>query len=163
MRRLLLYAWAALLCCVVVGSLLPAASQVIAALARLHVSDKLEHFSAYLALSSLAVVAFATRRTGIAVGLSMFLLGLVLEAGQSLVPGRAVEVGDVVANGLGVALGILVGIPARSLTSRAIEAPGCNGPAGDGPGGFASRSCVPPRPSKALARNRPGPAGSDAS
>jgi VanZ family protein len=82
---------------------------------RLPVSDKVLHFCAYLALSLLPVIGFRDRRKGIVAGLSMFLLGLLMEAGQSFAPGRAVEFGDVVANGAGVSCGALLGLPIRTL------------------------------------------------
>jgi VanZ family protein len=86
-----------LICCVVIGSLLPAASPVMVAVGRMHVSDKVLHFCAYLALSSLPVIGFRDRRRGIAAGVSMFVLGILMEAGQHFAPGRAVEFGDVIA------------------------------------------------------------------
>jgi hypothetical protein len=46
-RTLLLVLWAVLLCCVVIGSLLPAASPVMVAIGRLHINDKVQHFGAY--------------------------------------------------------------------------------------------------------------------
>jgi VanZ family protein len=109
--------WAVLICCVVIGSLLPAASPVMVAVGRLHVKDKVMHFCAYLALSSLPVIGFRDRRRGIRAGLSMFLLGLLLEAGQHFSPGRAVELGDVLANGAGVGCGTLLGLPIRTLVA----------------------------------------------
>jgi VanZ family protein len=48
-------------------------------------------------------------------GLSMFLVGILMEAGQHFSPGRAVELGDVVANGAGVGCGTLLGLPIRTL------------------------------------------------
>jgi hypothetical protein len=47
----LMFFWAVLICCVVIGSLLPAASPLMVAIGRLHIWDKLQHFVAYLALS----------------------------------------------------------------------------------------------------------------
>jgi len=44
----------------------------------------------------------------------MFLLGLRLEGGQHISPGRAVELGDVLANGAGVSCGALLGLPIRA-------------------------------------------------
>jgi VanZ family protein len=100
---------------VVVGSLLPAASPVMAALGRLNINDKVEHFCAYLALSLLPVIGFRDRRRGLIAGLSMFLLGVLMEAGQHFSPGRAPELGDVLANGAGVSCGTLLGLPIRAL------------------------------------------------
>jgi VanZ family protein len=47
--------------------------------------------------------------------LSMFVLGVLLEAGQHFSPGRSVEFGDVIANGIGVSCGALLGLPFRTL------------------------------------------------
>ena len=48
-------------------------------------------------------------------GLSMFLPGVLMEACQHFSPGRAVELGDVAANGVGVSCGTLLGLPIRTL------------------------------------------------
>ena len=112
---LILVLWAVLMCCVVVGSLAPGASSLMVAIGRLHVWDKLQHFGAYLVLSLLPVIGFRDRRRGLMAGLSMFLLGVLMEAGQHFSPGRAVELGDVVANGVGVSCGTLLGLPIRTL------------------------------------------------
>jgi VanZ family protein len=111
----LLTVWAVLMCCVVIGSLLPAASPVMVAAGRLHINDKVQHFGAYLVLSFLPVIGFRDRRRGLMAGISMFLLGILMEAGQHYSPGRAVELGDVVANGAGVSCGTLLGLPIRTL------------------------------------------------
>ena len=42
----------------------------------------------------------------------MFVLGTLLEGGQRFSPGRAVELGDVIANGAGVSCGTLLGLRA---------------------------------------------------
>jgi VanZ family protein len=42
-------------------------------------------------------------------------IGSLLPAGQHFSPGRAVELGDVLANGVGVSCGALLGLPIRSL------------------------------------------------
>jgi VanZ family protein len=112
-RIVILAFWAVLICGVVVGSLLPAASPVMVAVGRLRVSDKVLHFCAYLALSSLPVIGFRDRRRGIVAGLSMFILGILMEVAQQSSPGRAMELGDVVANGLGVSCGVLLAPPMR--------------------------------------------------
>ena len=114
-RTALLAVWAVLIGCVVIGSLLPAASPVMVAVGRLHINDKVQHFGAYFALSFLPVIGFRDRRRGLMAGISMFLLGVLMEAGQHFSPGRAVELGDVVANGVGVSCGTLLGLPIRTL------------------------------------------------
>jgi len=104
-----------LICCVVIGSLLPAANPVMVDIGRLHINDKVMHFCAYFALSLLPVIGFRDRRKGLMAGISMFFLGILMEAGQHFSPGRAVELGDVVANGVGVSCGTLLGLPIRTL------------------------------------------------
>ena len=111
---IILTLWAVLACCVIIGSLLPATSPVMAVVGRMHVSDKVLHFGADLALSLLPVIGFRDRHRGIVVGLSMFILGLLLEGVQHFAPGRAVELGDVIANGAGVSCGTLLGLPIRA-------------------------------------------------
>jgi VanZ family protein len=101
--------------CVVIGSLSPGASPLMVDIGRLRINDKVMHFCAYLALSFLPVVGFRDRREGLMAGLSMFLLGVLMEAGQHFSPGRAVELGDVIANGAGVSCGALLGRPIRAL------------------------------------------------
>ena len=114
-RILILSLWVVLLGCVVIGSLLPAANPVMVAVGGLHINDKVMHFAAYLALSFLPVIGFRDRRRGMAAALSMFALGALLEAGQHFSPGRAVELGDAVANGAGAGCGTLPGLPIRTL------------------------------------------------
>jgi predicted RNA binding protein YcfA (HicA-like mRNA interferase family) len=110
----ILVLWAVLICCVAIGSLLPASSPVLAAAGRLGVSDKALHFGAYMALSALPVIGFRDWKRGIAVGLSMVVLGVLMEAVQQFAPGRAAELGDVMANGAGVSCGTLLGLPIRA-------------------------------------------------
>jgi hypothetical protein len=114
-RTVILSLWGVAICCVVIGSLLPAASPVMVDIGRLHINDKVMHFCAYLALSLLPVIGFRDRRRGIVAGLSMFLVGILMEGGQHFSPGRAVELGDVLANGAGVSCGALLGLPIRTL------------------------------------------------
>jgi VanZ family protein len=103
-----------LICCVIIGSLLPGTSPVMVAVGRLHISDKVLHFCAYLALSLLPVIGFRDRRRGLVAGLSMFVLGILMEACQHFAPGCAVELGDVIANGACVSCGTLLGLPVRA-------------------------------------------------
>jgi len=114
-RPLILSLWGVLLGCVVIGSMLPAASPVMVEIGSFHINDKVLHFGAYLALSLLPVIGFRDRRRGLMAGLSMFLLGILMEAGQHFSPGRAVELGDVLANSAGVSCGTLLGLPIRTL------------------------------------------------
>ena len=103
-RTLILAFWAVLACCVVIGSLSPAASPLMVDIGRLRINDKV-----------MPVIGFQDRRHGLKAGLSMFLLGVLMEAGQHFSPDRAVELGDVIANGAGVTCGALLGQPIRTL------------------------------------------------
>jgi VanZ family protein len=102
-----------LICCVVVGSLLPAASPVIVALGRLHINLKVLHFCSYASLALIALVAVRRRSAAVLAALAMILLGVALEFGQKLVPGRSCEIRDMLINGAGVLTGIAIGILSR--------------------------------------------------
>ncbi|MDV7339288.1 VanZ family protein [Terasakiella sp. A23] len=69
-------------------------------------SDKIEHLLAYASLASLGIIAHPMRVRRISAMLIIY--GSFLEAGQSLVPGRVPSLGDIIANALGVCLGVLV-------------------------------------------------------
>jgi VanZ family protein len=120
-RTVTLILWAALICSVVIGSLAPAGSALMVAIGRLSINDKVMHFCAYAALSLLPLIGFNDRRTGLGAGLAMFFLGILMEAGQHFSPGRAVELGDVIANGAGVGCGVLFASLILALERRAIR------------------------------------------
>lgn len=101
---------------VAVGSLVPGDSPLAAELDL--VNDKIVHFTAYAFLAFLPVIAFERRRAGILTALLMILLGAVLEAAQSLSPGRDVEFSDLLMNILGVFCGILSALPVRARLEK---------------------------------------------
>jgi VanZ family protein len=68
----------------------------------------LRHLGAYAGLAFLSVLSFE-RRTGIAVALSMIVLGIAIELCQNLSPGRTPETGDVLVNTVGVITGMVLG------------------------------------------------------
>ena len=113
-RTAILIVWAVLVCCVIIGSLSPDASPLIVAVRRLHIYGKLWHFCMYLAVSFPPVIGIRYRRKGVILGLSMFLLGIVMEAGQHFSAGRTPAFGDIVANGIGVTCGVLLARPVRT-------------------------------------------------
>jgi VanZ family protein len=78
------------------------------AVGRLHISDKMQHFGAYLVLSFLPVLAVQDLRRGTAIGLSMIVLGGLLELGQTFSPGRSPEIRNEIVNTLGVVCGVLL-------------------------------------------------------
>ena len=106
--------WVVLICCVVVGSLLPATSPPRDGAGRSFAHQR--QGTALLRLRGALVVAwigFRDRRRGIVAGLSIFILGLILEDGQHFSPSHAVELGDVIANGAGGSCGVLLAPPIR--------------------------------------------------
>jgi VanZ family protein len=113
--RLLYVLWLVSILLVVIGSLLPASSPVIRAVGRLPVSQKVLHFCAYTWMALLALLTIKRRPLAVMAALSMILLGVALEFGQKLVPGRAFEIRDMFINGFGVLTGIAIGILSRRI------------------------------------------------
>jgi VanZ family protein len=86
-------------------------------------NDKLGHFMAYLILAVLPVVGMDLVGMGIALAFGMIPLGVVLEFSQRLVPGRSFETGDIVANSIGVLIGVGVALCLRpAVRGRAATA-----------------------------------------
>jgi VanZ family protein len=88
---------------------------VIRAVGRLPVSQKVLHFCAYTWMALLALLTIKRRPLAVMAALSMILLGVALEFGQKLVPGRAFEIRDMFINGFGVLTGIAIGILSRRI------------------------------------------------
>ena len=105
--------WILSIILVITGSLLPASSPMIRAVGRLPVNQKVLHFCGYSWLALLALLTVKRRSLAVMVALSMILLGVALEFGQRLVPGRAFEIRDMFINGFGVLTGIAIGILSR--------------------------------------------------
>lgn len=70
--------------------------------------DKIQHLIAYLCLALAGGIAFPDRRSFLALAVGLVALGIVLEFGQAVVPGRFTSIGDVVANTVGVLLGLTI-------------------------------------------------------
>jgi VanZ family protein len=98
---------------VIVASLLPANSLPMRALDSLKISDKIEHAAAYAFLAFLPAI-HERRGFIIAAAIGAAVLGVALEYGQLYSGWRDFEVGDMVADALGVCFGLAVGIPMRS-------------------------------------------------
>jgi VanZ family protein len=107
-RKPLLILWALTICAVAVFSLLPGTAAPVVAMERLPVSDRLVHFLVYMVLALLPASSIRPRQRGQYSTGAMFLLGLLLELAQIATPGREFELGDLVANAIGVAVGILI-------------------------------------------------------
>ncbi|OQY44972.1 MAG: hypothetical protein B6240_09520 [Desulfobacteraceae bacterium 4572_87] len=69
-------------------------------------SDKIIHFLTYLWLAALPFFIFRFPKTALAGALCMIPLSIGLEIAQRYVPGRCFSVADMVANCLGVMMGI---------------------------------------------------------
>ena len=111
-RKLLRTLWYLAIFTVVVASLLPNSSLPLRILGRLHLSDKVEHCVAYVVLAFLPAI-HEGRRFIIVAALGAVGLGVALEFGQILT-GRDFEYRDMVADTVGVCLGLAAGIPLRS-------------------------------------------------
>ncbi len=113
--------WLAAFLAVIVGSLLPSQSAPIRLLARLPVSDKVLHFSAYALLAFLPVL-YERMRTAMAVAAGLAAIGVLLELGQAYLGERFFEPADIAANGCGVIFGILIALPGRGRGAGEREA-----------------------------------------
>jgi VanZ family protein len=98
---------------VVVGSLLPERElgKVMAFLP--DISDKVQHFGAYLGLAVLAVLGHQRLKAGVSLALCMILLGIGLEFAQAWSPGRTPDVFDALANACGVYCGLGFIVPIK--------------------------------------------------
>jgi VanZ family protein len=105
--------WSIAILIVIIGSLLPGDSLPIKALDRLHISDKIEHFAAYAVLAFLPTIHERWRFV-IAAAIGAVVLGVVLEFGQLYSGWRDFELGDMVADAVGVCFGLAIGVPIRS-------------------------------------------------
>lgn len=96
--------WFAGIAAVVVVCLLPGQD-----LPRLPMSDKLEHALAFALLAASAVQLFVRGRALALVAFGLLLLGVAIEFAQvTFTTTRAMERGDVVADAIGIAVGMLV-------------------------------------------------------
>jgi VanZ family protein len=108
------YLWPVAMGAVVLGSLSPANSVLIRAVASIHIQDKILHFVAYIFLAIFPVLGMRRKWEALVGAGSMMLLGLLLEITQHFVPGRSPELGDEVANMLGVLCGMALAFPFRA-------------------------------------------------
>jgi VanZ family protein len=117
--RLLYPLWILSILLVMIGSLLPASSPAIRAIGMLPVSAKGLHFCAYTWLALLALLAIKRRPVAVLAALAMIVLGVALEFGQKLVPGREFEIRDMFINGFGCLTGIAIAILSRRIVPAA--------------------------------------------
>ena len=72
-------------------------------------ADKVCHFLSYLWLAVLPFFAFERFKMALTWAVLMIPLGIGLEYAQGFTPGRLFSVGDMIANSVGVVLGLFVG------------------------------------------------------
>ena len=108
-RSLAIALWLAMLMLVAAGELLPGQSEPMMWLARSHLSDKLMHLTAYAAVAWIAAAAMDTGLMLVCVIVSEC-VGIALEIAQHYVPGRSTDIYDVLANTVGVLLGVVSGL-----------------------------------------------------
>jgi VanZ family protein len=117
------FVWYALVVLVVIGSLLPADSPVMKSVDSLPVGDKVQHFTAYAALAFLPTLRERPAKLGIQLAFAA-VLGVLLEFGQLYSPGRSFDVYEMMADGLGILAGFVIGLPFRlALYSKTSEHP----------------------------------------
>ena len=75
----------------------------------LQTSDKLQHLLAYALVAICVPLGFARRSTRCSWVLGLFALGCALEIAQAFLPGRHAAMLDVLANGMGIAVGMGLG------------------------------------------------------
>ena len=81
-------------------------------------SDKAWHALAYIWLSFLPYVGFEHKKMALSGSLLMIALGIGLEFGQYFIPEREFSISDIMANNLGVILGIVFGMTLRRFYLR---------------------------------------------
>lgn len=94
--------WLAIILVVIVLGLLPQAAPPTE-----YDADKFIHAGVFAALAGLGRLSF-DRRAGWLVALAMIGLGIAIEIGQSMVPGRDGSVNDALANAVGVLIGATI-------------------------------------------------------
>jgi VanZ family protein len=105
--RLVLLAWLASLLFVTVGSLLPAHELRTLHYDAIPLNDKVIHSLSYMVVASLSMLAFRYP-SGLIGAALMIPFGIMIEFAQRLVPGRSFEIGDMVADAVGVFASILL-------------------------------------------------------
>jgi len=117
-KKVLRVAWLLALVATIVGSLLPPDSAPIRTLDALPFSDKFDHMGMYALLAFLPALHEDTKLVWW-MALGAVALGIALEFAQLYV-GRDFEIGDMVADAVGVSIGLAAGIPLRKRVFKMI-------------------------------------------
>ena len=78
--------------------------------------DKLNHFAAFAALAVVAALGYA--RATLAVALGLLGYGALIELLQALTPSRSADWADLLADGLGIGIGLLIAALLTQLARR---------------------------------------------
>jgi VanZ family protein len=109
---MLIRAWFAMQALVIFGTLLPGQSSPMLLLLNAPVTDKAFHSAAYAALSFLPAMGVRINTLVLCVAISES-IGIALEFGQAFVPGRSFDVEDILANSVGIVVGLLLAAAVR--------------------------------------------------
>ena len=113
--------WTALLILVTVGELLPGNAAPMKTLSDIGLSDIAMHFGAYAVLAFVPTVGLPLK-TIVRCLLVNQLVGVALEFGQALVPGRSCDPYDAIANTVGLVAGAIIAGVVRSRLARRRQA-----------------------------------------
>jgi VanZ family protein len=94
---------------VVIGSLYPNAGPPKAGIEL----DLILHCALYALLAGLVMIIFHNRKTALLLAIAMLPLGFLLEFAQLYIRGRTFSLEDLIANSIGVVIGLLVGLGLR--------------------------------------------------
>ena len=118
-KKVLRVAWLLAIVAVIVGSLLPPDSAPIRTLDLLPFSDKFDHLGMYALLAFLPALHEETKVVWW-IALGAVALGIALEFAQPYVR-RDFEIGDMIADALGVVVGLGAGLPLRKRIGKMMQ------------------------------------------
>lgn len=81
-------------------------------------SDLFTHFSAYIVLMNSCLIAYGTKPGKVIMFILLFLYSLIIEIVQYFIPYRDFSLLDLLANGLGLITGLIVGLTVLRLVDR---------------------------------------------
>ncbi len=85
------------------------------------INDKVLHFAMYFILTAWFAQLFAPGKHLVVYALCFFVMGVVLEFGQGLTDERSTSLFDALANGAGIAAGLLLALTPLALTLKHFE------------------------------------------
>ena len=113
----ILFLWAGILLGTAIGELLPGDSAAMRAISATEINDKLLHFSAYAAIAFVPIFALRINIALICI-IATEIVGIGLDVAQLFVRHRSYDPYDIVANTLGIVVGIMIAVASRSRVVR---------------------------------------------